>query len=49
LAGVDQIGDVVRALAMMGKITDEIRPPLYPLSAGHREALGKTLADLGLV
>ena len=40
---------VKAALAMMGKITDEIRPPLYPLSDDHRETLAKTLADLGLV
>lgn len=40
---------VKAALAMMGRIADELRPPLYPLSAGHRDKLRKILADLGLV
>jgi 4-hydroxy-tetrahydrodipicolinate synthase len=40
---------VKTALAMMGKIAEELRPPLYPLSVGHRDKLRKILADLGLV
>jgi 4-hydroxy-tetrahydrodipicolinate synthase len=37
------------ALAMMGRISEEVRPPLYPLSAGQREKLRGMLADLKLV
>jgi 4-hydroxy-tetrahydrodipicolinate synthase len=37
------------ALAMMGKITDEIRPPLYPMAGANREKLRKILVDLGLL
>jgi 4-hydroxy-tetrahydrodipicolinate synthase len=37
------------ALAMMGKIADEIRPPLYPLSGANKEKVHKILLDLGLV
>jgi 4-hydroxy-tetrahydrodipicolinate synthase len=40
---------VKAALAMMGKIAEELRPPLYPLSAPHRAELRKALAGLGLV
>jgi 4-hydroxy-tetrahydrodipicolinate synthase len=40
---------VKAALAMMGKIADELRPPLYPMTAGARETLRKTLADLKLL
>jgi 4-hydroxy-tetrahydrodipicolinate synthase len=40
---------VKSALAMMGKIADEIRPPLYPLSGALKEKLHRTLLDLGLV
>jgi len=40
---------VKAALAMMGKITDEIRAPLYPLSGANREKVRKILADLKLI
>jgi 4-hydroxy-tetrahydrodipicolinate synthase len=40
---------VKAALAMMGKITDEIRPPLYPMAGGNREKVKKILADLRLI
>ena len=40
---------VKAALAMMGKISDEIRPPLYPLAGAGREKVRKILADLKLV
>jgi 4-hydroxy-tetrahydrodipicolinate synthase len=40
---------VKAALAMMGKIADEIRPPLYPLSGANREKVRKILADLHLL
>ena len=40
---------VKAALAMMGQITEEIRPPLYPLSQKHRDSLKHILADLGLL
>ncbi|HET6147481.1 MAG TPA: 4-hydroxy-tetrahydrodipicolinate synthase [Polyangia bacterium] len=40
---------VKAALAMMGRISDEVRPPLYSLSTGHREKLRAMLADLKLV
>jgi 4-hydroxy-tetrahydrodipicolinate synthase len=40
---------VKAALAMMGRITEDVRPPLYPLGAGHREKLRAMLADLKLV
>ncbi len=40
---------VKAALVMMGRITDEIRPPLYTLSTGNRDKLRKILVDLGLV
>jgi 4-hydroxy-tetrahydrodipicolinate synthase len=40
---------VKTALAMMGKIADEIRPPLYPMTGPNREKVHKILLDLGLV
>ena len=40
---------VKAALAMMGKIADEIRPPLYPLTGANREKLRKILTDLQLL
>jgi 4-hydroxy-tetrahydrodipicolinate synthase len=40
---------VKAALAMMGKISDEIRPPLYPLAGANREKVRKILAELKLV
>jgi 4-hydroxy-tetrahydrodipicolinate synthase len=40
---------VKAALAMMGRIADELRPPLYPLAAEHRDKLRGQLKDLGLV
>jgi 4-hydroxy-tetrahydrodipicolinate synthase len=39
---------VKAALAMMGRITEEIRPPLYPLEQ-HRARLRAQLDDLGLL
>jgi 4-hydroxy-tetrahydrodipicolinate synthase len=40
---------VKAALSMMGRIADELRPPLYPMASGAREKLRATLRDLGLV
>ena len=40
---------VKAALAMMGKIADEIRPPLYAMAGANREKVRKILADLRLV
>ena len=40
---------VKAALAMMDKITDEIRPPLYPLEGANREKVRKILVDLKLL
>jgi 4-hydroxy-tetrahydrodipicolinate synthase len=40
---------VKAALAMMGRIADELRPPLYPLAAQYRDKLRAQLAELGLV
>jgi 4-hydroxy-tetrahydrodipicolinate synthase len=40
---------VKAALAMMGKIADEIRPPLYPMAGVNREKVRKILADLKLI
>ncbi len=40
---------VKAALAMMGKISDEIRPPLYPMSGANRDKVRKVLADLKLL
>jgi 4-hydroxy-tetrahydrodipicolinate synthase len=40
---------VKAALSMMGRIADELRPPLYPLSGAGREKVRAILGDLGLV
>jgi 4-hydroxy-tetrahydrodipicolinate synthase len=40
---------VKAALAMMGKITDEIRAPLYPMAGANREKVRKILTDLNLI
>ena len=40
---------VKAALAMMGRIAEEVRPPLYPLAPQHRDKLRAQLHDLGLV
>ncbi len=40
---------VKAALAMMGRIAEELRPPLYPLAAPYRDKLRAQLAELGLV
>jgi 4-hydroxy-tetrahydrodipicolinate synthase len=40
---------VKAALAMMGRMTDEVRPPLYPLAPQYRDKLRAQLNDLGLV
>jgi len=40
---------VKAALAMLGRIDGEIRPPLYPMSAPAREKLRATLAQLALL
>jgi 4-hydroxy-tetrahydrodipicolinate synthase len=40
---------VKAALAMMGKIADEIRAPLYPMTGANRDKVRKILADLKLV
>ena len=40
---------VKMAMAMMGRIADEIRPPLYPLAPQHREKLRAQLQELGLL
>jgi 4-hydroxy-tetrahydrodipicolinate synthase len=40
---------VKAALAMMGRIADELRPPLYPLAEQHRDKLRGMLRDLRLV
>ena len=40
---------VKAALAMMGRIAEEIRPPLYPLAEQFRAKLRAQLAELGLV
>jgi 4-hydroxy-tetrahydrodipicolinate synthase len=40
---------VKAALAMMGKITDEIRAPLYPMAGANREKVRKILAELKLI
>jgi hypothetical protein len=34
---------------MMGKIADEIRPPLYPMAGANRDKVRKILTDLSLV
>jgi 4-hydroxy-tetrahydrodipicolinate synthase len=40
---------VKAALAMMGRMADELRPPLYPLGAAYRDTVRAMLADLRLV
>ena len=40
---------VKTALAMMGKIADEIRAPLYPMTGANREKIRKLLIDTALV
>jgi len=40
---------VKAALAMMGRITDELRPPLWPMSAKAREKLRAALLTYGLL
>ncbi len=40
---------VKAALHLMGKIENEIRPPLYPLAGPNLEKLRKELVRLGLV
>ncbi len=40
---------VKTALAMMGKIADEIRPPLYPMTGANRDKVRKILTDLKLI
>jgi 4-hydroxy-tetrahydrodipicolinate synthase len=40
---------VKAALAMMGRIAEELRAPLYPLAAPYRDKLRAQLAELGLV
>jgi 4-hydroxy-tetrahydrodipicolinate synthase len=40
---------VKAALAMMGKIADEIRAPLYPMAGANRDKVKKILADLKLI
>jgi len=40
---------VKTALAMMGKIADEIRPPLYPMTGANREKVRRILVDLKLI
>ena len=40
---------VKAALAMMGRMADELRAPLYPMSPGHREKLRELLVNLKLL
>ncbi|HEY0707805.1 MAG TPA: 4-hydroxy-tetrahydrodipicolinate synthase [Polyangia bacterium] len=40
---------VKAALAMMGKIADEIRAPLYPMSGANKEKVRQILIDVGLL
>jgi 4-hydroxy-tetrahydrodipicolinate synthase len=40
---------VKAALAMMGKMADEIRPPLYPMAGENREKVRKILLAYGLI
>jgi 4-hydroxy-tetrahydrodipicolinate synthase len=40
---------VKAALAMLGKISDEIRPPLYPMAGANRDKVKKILVDLKLL
>jgi 4-hydroxy-tetrahydrodipicolinate synthase len=40
---------VKSALAMMGRIADELRPPLYPLSGPNRDRVRGFMAEVGLL
>ena len=40
---------VKTAMAMMGRIADEIRPPLYPLAPQYRDRLRAQLQELGVL
>jgi len=40
---------VKAALSMMGRMADELRPPLYPLAEQHREKIRGMLRDLRLI
>jgi 4-hydroxy-tetrahydrodipicolinate synthase len=40
---------VKTAMAMMGRIAEEIRPPLYPLAPQYRDKLRAQLQELGLL
>jgi len=40
---------VKAALAMMGRMTEEVRPPLYPLAEQYRAKLRAQLDELGLI
>jgi len=40
---------VKAALSMMGRIADELRPPLYPLSAANREKVRSALQRSGIL
>jgi 4-hydroxy-tetrahydrodipicolinate synthase len=40
---------VKAAMAMMGKISDEIRSPLFPIAGANRDKLRKMLTDLKLI
>lgn len=40
---------VKAALAMMGRIADELRPPMYPLAAGNRDKVRAALKHAGLL
>lgn len=40
---------VKTAMAMMGRIAEEIRPPLYPLAPQYRDRLKAQLQELGLL
>ena len=40
---------VKTAMSMLGRIADEIRPPLYPLAPQHRDKLRAQLQELGLL
>ena len=37
------------ALSLMGKLTDELRPPLYPMTSAGRERMRALLAAEGLL
>jgi 4-hydroxy-tetrahydrodipicolinate synthase len=40
---------VKTAMAMMGRIAEEIRPPLYPLAPQYRDKLRAQLQELGVL